>query len=368
MQVAFVHDYLVQDGGAERVLLALHELYPHAPIFTLFYVPEACHPAFQTLDVRPSPLNRWTFIQNSYQWLLPFMPAAVEAFDLSTYDLVISNAYHFSKGALVNPHARHVCYCHTPTRFLWQDRLRYMDDIPYARFLKGPLHLVLHRLRQWDHQAAQRPDVLITNSRTSQQRIQRYYQRSSTIISPPVEIDSIPFTRTPGAYWLTGGRLVGYKRFDLVVKAFAKLNLPLIVFGEGPEQKKLAQLAGPKTRLIGHVDEDTKRELYQHAIGFVYAQEEDFGLTAVEAMAAGKPVLAYTHGGATETVIPNVTGQFFERQCWEDIAYAIVHFDPTKFSAEKIRAHAEQFSKTRFQSAMRPLLEPIAPSLPPHHA
>jgi glycosyltransferase involved in cell wall biosynthesis len=364
MKVALVHDYLMQEGGAERVLLALHELFPEAPIFTLFYQPDRCHPAFQALDVRTSDLNRLPFARRHYEWYLPFMPQGVERFDLSDYDLVISSSSSFAKGIIVSPQATHICYCHTPTRFLWQERVGYVNELPQPRIVKWILPHVLHFLRQWDQMAAERPDAIVTNSKTSEARIRRYYRRQSIVIYPPVDIENVPFSDLSGKYWLAGGRLVAYKRFDLVVQAFAKLNLPLKIFGEGPELSKLKKIAGPKTEFLGRVDEHVKRALYLEAIGFLYPQIEDFGITAVEAMAAGRPVIAFGQGGATETVIPGVTGEHFSIPCWEDIGNAIIRFDPTKYNPHTLRSHAATFSKENFKQKMTAFIQDTLSRLP----
>ncbi len=352
-RVALVHDYLVQDGGAERTLLALHEMYPRAPIFTLFHDPRRTHAGFKHADIRPSYLNDLPFARRHYQWYLPLMAGAIEDMDLSGYDLVISSSSSFAKGVIAAPDALNICYLHTPTRFLWQERVGYVNELPQPALIKRILPSVLHRLRTWDHLAASRPDVLLTNSRTSQSRIKRYYGRGSTVIAPPVDIERIPFSNKPGTFWLTGGRLVAYKRFDLAVRAFAKLNLPLKIFGEGPELPKLKKLAGPKTEFLGHVTENEKLELFRDAIAFLHPQIEDFGITAVEAMAAGRPIIAFGQGGAAETVIDGTTGTYFEVQTWEDVSNAVMRFDPSRFDARRIRAHAETFAKPAFQNRMR---------------
>ncbi len=358
MKVALVHDFLIQDGGAERVLLTFHELFPKAPIYTLFYDPDRAHPDFRGLNVRASFLNHFPFAPDHYEWYLPFMPRATEAFEFDEdLDLIISSSSSFAKGIIAPPHATHICYCHTPPRFLWHERSGYIRDLQVPRAIKSFLPGHLHRLRQWDRLAAERPDVFVTNSRTSQKRIQRYYQRDATVIHPPVDIERIPLSSDPGSYWLAGGRFVSYKRFDLIVRAFAKLNIPLKLFGEGPEEARLRKLAGPRTEFLGHVDEQAKIELYQHAIGFLYPQVEDFGITAVEAMAAGKPVIAYGKGGILETLTPGITGELFEVQCWEDIARAIVRFDPTRYIPARIRERSLPFGKQRFLEKMRVLVE-----------
>lgn len=357
MKIALVHDYLIQDGGAERVLLAMHELYPRAPIFTLFWNPEHTHPGFRDADIRPSGLNNLPFAKKHYQWYLPLMPEAVETFDLSGYDLVISSCSSFAKGAIAAPEAVHVCYLHTPTRFLWQERHGYVEELPQPKFIKRLLPPFLHRMRQWDEMAANRPDILLTNSQTSRNRIKRYYHRDATVLPPPVDIDRISLSNHPGRYWLTGGRFVPWKRFDLVIQAFAKLNLPLKVFGTGPEFLRLKAQAGPKTEFLGHIDDEAKIQLYQEAIAFLHPQLEDFGITAVEAMAAGKPVIAFGAGGARETVLDGETGQFFDVQCWEDIGNAVIRFDPARYKPTAVRARAMQFAKPVFINNLKTQIE-----------
>ncbi len=356
-KIALVHDYLVQDGGAERVLACLQEMFPCAPTFTLLYDPN--HPQARNKNIRASFLQRWPGAKRLYQWYMPLMPMATEQLDLHGYDLIISSSSLFAKGILAPAESLHVCYCHTPTRFLWQERLGYVNDLPQPRFLRALLPMLFHRLRVWDRLAADRPDYLITNSQTSLARIKRYYRREATIIHPPVEVARIPMLKQAGEYWLAGGRLVGYKRFDLIVKAFAKLNMPLKIFGTGPELKKLKRMAGKNTEFLGYVSDARKIELYAKAHGYVYPQIEDFGITAVEAMAAGKPVFAFLKGGGAETVVPGVTGEFLDAQSWESIGDAVIRFEATKYQPEVIRAHAETFSKERFQRELTAYLEPL---------
>lgn len=349
LRIALVHDYLIQDGGGERVLQALQELFPAAPTFTLFYDPKRAHPDFRDKDIRTSMIARWPFTHGREEWALPFMPMAVEHLDLSAFDVVISSSSTFAKGVIVQPGTLHICYLHTPTRFIWEDRLSYIDELPQPRAIKKLLPYLLHHLRVWDRLAAERPDILLTNSVTSQRRIERYYRRDASVIHPPVDLSAIPVSAAHQDYWITGGRLVGYKRFDLTVRAFAKLNIPLKVFGVGPELHRLKRIAGPKTEFLERISDAKKMTLIGNAIGFIHPQIEDFGITAVEAMAAGKPVIAYGTGGAAETVIPGVTGLHLETQSWEDIGDAVIRFDPNRYDAQAIRAHAEHFSKERFQ-------------------
>lgn len=349
-KIALVHDYLVQDGGAERVLASLQDMFPNAPTFVLIHDPKRAHPRFNGRDIRTSFLNQFPLAKPLYQWYTPIMPTAVEYLDISGFDLVISSSSSFAKGIILPPETTHICYCHTPTRFLWQERIGYLNDLPQPRVMRAVLPHLLHGMRTWDRIAAERPDHIITNSQTSRARIQRYYRRDATVIHPPVDVERIVPAGREGTYWLAGGRLVGYKRFDLVVRAFAKLDLPLKIFGIGPEEKKLRGLAGRRTEFLGHVDDAEKIRLYQNAIGYLYPQVEDFGITAVEAMAAGKPVIAYGQGGGAETVIDKVTGTLIDAQTWVDIGDAVIRFRANDFDPVAIRAHAEKFSENRFRN------------------
>jgi glycosyltransferase involved in cell wall biosynthesis len=356
-RVALVHDYLIQDGGGERVLQAIQEIFPEAPTFTLFYDPDRAHDGFKGREIRTSSLQKWPLVKKREQWTLPFMPMAVEHLDLSGFDVVISSSIAFAKGVIAPPGSLHLCYLHTPTRFLWEDRMSYVNDLPQPKIIKRALPHFLHRLRMWDRLAAERPDVIITNSETSRRRISRYYGRDAVVIHPPVDVERIPRAWENEGFWLTGGRLVGYKRFELTVQAFKKLNVPLKIFGVGPELGRLRRLAGPQTEFLGRVTDEDKIRLYEQCVGFIHPQVEDFGITAVEAMAAGKPVIAFGGGGALETVIRGVTGEFIEAQTWEDIGDAVIRFDPARYDPVAIRAHAEGFSKKRFQERIRLFVE-----------
>ncbi|MBI5654063.1 glycosyltransferase [Candidatus Uhrbacteria bacterium] len=358
MKVALVHDYLIQDGGAERVLGALQRIFPNAPTFTIIYDPK--HPQAQGKAIKTSFLQKFPFSRRLDQWYMPLMPLAVEQMDFSGFDLVISSSSSFAKGIITAPETKHVCYMHTPTRFLWHDRIGYLNDLRQPRPIRIALLPILQHLRLWDKLAAERPTHVLTNSLTSRERIKKYYGREAEVIYPPVDVAGIKVSRTPGTYWLAAGRLVGYKRFDLAVKAFAKLHLPLKIFGTGPEMRRLKKMAGPKTEFLGNVTEQKKAELYQGAIGFLYPQVEDFGITAVEAMAAGKPVIAYGSGGGAESVLNGVTGEHIETQSWENIADAVIRLDPAKYDPMRIRARAEEFSEERFKEKLTAYLSSVA--------
>jgi glycosyltransferase involved in cell wall biosynthesis len=343
MKIALVHDHLVQDGGAEKVLLALQDVFPNAPTYTLLYDPKRVSAEFAKKDIRTSFLQRMPFGLKKYQWLLPLMPAATESYDLSDFDVVVSSSSAFAKGIITRPGAIHICYCHTPTRYLWSDTHSYVQDLRAPRLLKLGLPILLNKLRIWDRLSAERVDHFIANSRTVAERISKYYGRDSEVISPPVETSKFSFSDAPGTYFLAGGRLVSYKRFDLVIQAFNRLGLPLKIFGDGPLASQYRQEARPNIQFTGKVSDEEKAALYRGAIAFIHPQEEDFGITALESMASGRPVIAYRKGGALETVVEGVTGVFFEDQEWEELATTVIRFDAAAFDPRKIRAHAEAF-------------------------
>ncbi|MEK7139375.1 MAG: glycosyltransferase [Patescibacteria group bacterium] len=349
MKIALVHDSLVQYGGAERVVKVFSELWPQAPIYTLLYDPKAMGNDFVKKDIRPSWLQKWPWAIKKYQWYLPLMPTATESYDLSGYDVVVSSSAAMAKGVITSPNTLHICYCHTPIRYLWMEAAGYLRDIQYGRLVKPLVPLYLNYLRQWDRLAADRVDIFVANSQAVAKRIKKYYRRDSTVIYPPVEVDNFQIAEQVNHYYVAGGRLVAYKRFDLIVQAFNRLGIPLKIFGTGPEEARLRKMAKSHIEFVGRVDDRRKAELYAHALAFINPQEEDFGITVIEAMATGRPVIAYQAGGAAETVIPGVTGEFFDEQSWESLGDAVIRFKPERYDPVKIRAHAEKFSREVFK-------------------
>ena len=356
MRIALVHDHLTQLGGAERVLEVLQTLWPHAPTFTLLYDERSVGSIFSHRDIRPSFLQHIPGALRLTRWLLPFMPSATEHYPLQDYDVVISSASAFAKGIVTNANALHICYCHTPTRYLWNDAKSYVEELRAPKIVKIFLPFLQSILRAWDKLAADRVDIFIANSETVRQRILKYYGKESIVIPPPVSTSTFTISTKPKTAFLVGGRLVSYKRYDLVVKAFTRLGIPLIVFGSGPEEEKLKNIAGPNVSFAGRVTDDERARLFSEALAFIHPHEEDFGITAVESMAAGRPVIAFRKGGATETVLDGVTGVFFDEQSWESLADTILHFDEHIFNPSVIKAHAEQFSVERFRAAMHDLV------------
>lgn len=356
-KVALAHDHLGQDGGAERVLAVLQEIYPDAPTFTLIHDPERANPVFQQRDIRTSFLQHLPFGVKRYQWYLPWMPNAVERYELNEYDLVISNSASFARGVLTLPRTLHIDYCHSPTRYLWSDTHRYVDELPYPGLLKMFIPFILTRIRQWDRLAADRVDVFFANSRNVQQRIAKYYRRQSSVIHPPVDTSKFSLAKSVGDYFLIGGRLVAYKRYDLAIRAFNRLGLKLKIFGTGPEEGRLREQARSNIEFLGRVTVDEIRRLYRECIAFIHPQEEDFGITALEANASGRPVIAYAIGGALETVVPGQTGVFFDEPEWESLADAVIRFKPESFSPAAIRAHAMTFDTARFKERFSAAVE-----------
>lgn len=356
MKIALVHDHLMQDGGAEKVLLALQDIFPGAPTYTLLYDPKRVSPEFASKDIRTSFLQRLPFGLKRYQWLLPLMPAATESHDLSAFDVIVSSSSAFAKGIITRPGAVHICYCHTPTRYLWSDTHSYVQDLRAPKLLKIGLPMLLGKLRVRDRLSADRVDRFVANSATVAERIRKYYGRDSVIIHPPVETGKFTVPDGPGTYFLAGGRLVSYKRFDLVIQAFNRLGLPLKIFGDGPLLGQYRREARSNIVFTGKVSDEEKAALYRGAIAFIHPQEEDFGITALESMASGRPVIAYRKGGALETVVEGVTGTFFDDQEWEELASAVIRFDPSKYHARTIRERAEAFDVALFKRRIASLV------------
>ncbi len=357
MKVALVHDYLIQDGGAERVLQVFQRIWPEAPTHVLLYDPKRVGRAFDGKDIRTSFLQDTPFALKKYKWFMPLMPAATEHYDLNDFDVVLSSTSAFAKGIITRPDTLHLCYCHTPTRYLWSDTHSYVSELGLPRPIKALVPYVLSGIRVWDRQAAERVDRFIANSETVRERIRKYYQRDSEVIHPPVETSRFSVAPRIENYYVAGGRLVAYKRFDIVVRAFNKLGIPLKIFGEGPELEALRAEAHQNIEFVGKVSEADKAELYRKAIAYLHPQEEDFGITAVEAMASGRPVIAYRKGGAVETVVEGKTGVFIDEQSWEELANEIIRFEPERFDPRDIRAHAEQYDTERFMQKIRGLVE-----------
>ncbi len=345
MKLALVHDWIGPYGGAERVLKEMTRIWPDAPVYTIWADPRTVREHFPQTDIRISRIGRLPGIRRLYPYLAPLMPAAVESFDLSGYDTVISSSVAFAKGLVIRPGTRHFCYCYSPTRMLWDRAAAYER--------KGALsHVVRHALRMWDQSAAKRPDQMIAISQTVADRIAKYYRRDAIVIPPPASVmrfDAyVPYAE-PG-YFLAVGRLVPHKNFGILVEAFNKLRYRLIIVGDGPLRRRLAAKAGPNTSFWGPASDEELASLYNHCQAAIIANEEDFGLTAVEAMAHGKPVLALRAGGATETVIEGVTGEFFDDAIPEAVADGVrrIANKSKEYDRQTMQEQADRYSTDKF--------------------
>lgn len=343
--------------GGEQVLEALSDLYPHADIFTLVYDEKKVSEKLKRHRIIPSLLQRIPGAAAHYKKLLPLMPFALESFDLSSYDLVISSESGPAKGIIPAPDAVHICYCHSPMRYVWDHYHTYRANSGMVS--RALMPFFAPRLRQWDVSTSARVDVFVANSHHVQHRIAKYYRRSSKVVCPPVQVQNfLPAERTDDFY-LCAGQLVRYKRVDLAVEAFNRNGKKLVVIGEGEELHRLKATAGPNITFLGRVPFNTLKEFLSKCRALVFPGEEDFGITPVEAMASGRPVIAYGRGGVLDTVIPNKTGVLFEDQSVDGLLQAIDYFEAmeAQFEPLLIRQHAKQFSAEEFKDKMRTIIE-----------
>jgi glycosyltransferase involved in cell wall biosynthesis len=358
MKVALVHDYLNQMGGAERVVLALHELFPDAPLYTSIYDPKRVDPAFQKIDIRTSFMQKLPFIMKHHQPYLPFYPSAMEGLDLRGYDLVLSSSSAFGKGVIVKPETLHICYCHTPMRWCWNYN-EYVEREQLGGMARRILPFLITWLRVWDQTSAMRVDHFIANSPVVAARIQKYYRRESIVIPPPVEASRFLFdpAAQPGDYFLVLSRLAPYKRIDLAIQACNMLHLPLVVIGGGRDEKQLKAMAGPTVRFLGRLSDSETLPYIAQCRAFLFPGEEDFGITPLEVQASGRPVIAYGAGGALASVVDGVTGTFFHEQTAESLAAVLASFDERHYHPQTIRNHALDFDKPRFQRRILQFIE-----------
>lgn len=349
MKVAIVHDWLTNMGGAERVILALHDIFPDAPVYTMVHNPDRLPPEFSRIDIRTSFIQKLPRARTKYQTYLPLMPIAAEQFDLSGYDVVISSSHACAKGVITRPETLHICYCYTPMRYAWFLYHEYMRIEQVSRFKRLLIPPIMNYLRIWDRLAADRVDDFIAISNGVRQRIKKYYRRESSLIFPPVDTDFYTPSEDIDDYFLVVSRLVAYKRVDLAIEAFNRLGWPLVVIGDGPEMEKLRKMAGPNVRMMGRLSDEETRKYYARCKAFIFPGEEDFGITPVEAQASGRPVVAYGAGGALDTVKGGVTGEFFYPQTADALTDVLRKLDLSKFDSTVIRRHAREFDTEKFK-------------------
>ncbi len=356
MRIAIVHDYLMQIGGAERVLRALLQLYPDAVCYIPVFNHRLLKSQFDGIDVVPSFLQHFAH-RFTYKLMLGLYPVAIEAYDLRHYDVVISSSSSFAKGVITTPDTIHINYCHTPSRFIWRyhDYLNEQDMSFQQRIIARSL---IGRLRNWDYIAAQRVDYYIANSHNVSRRIQKHYHRTATVIYPPVEVERFhPEEANQGEYYLIVSRLLRYKRVDLAIAACKQLNVPLIVIGDGPDMRRLRRMAGPKTKFLGYVTDTEVTKAMAHCRALLLPGEEDFGITSLEAMASGRAVIAYGRGGALETVTPGLTGLLFYEQAVDSMVECMQEFEKVDFDSRRLRAWAQRFDVSEFKRQIKSFVE-----------
>lgn len=347
MKLALIHDWLNQRGGAEDVLETLATMFPGAPIYTSIYAPERMPAHYHRWPIRTSFLDRLPGIHRHHQPYLPLYPLAFERFDLRGHDLILSNKSGFCHGVRKPEGARHICYCLTPTRYVWgfEEYAKREGLNAGARLMLRPL---LAWLRRWDRRAADGVDDFIAISTEVQQRIARFYGRRSVVIPPPVHVRQFSVNREPGDYFLSLGRLIPYKRVDLAVQACSELGLPLKVAGDGRDRARLEALAGPTVQFLGRVPDDDLPELFARARAFIFPGLEDFGIAPVQALAAGVPVIAFAGGGALDTVQDGINGVLFHEQSVESLKAALLRFMDLRFDVPTLRWSARRFDTSVF--------------------
>lgn len=360
MKVALVHDWLTTYAGSERVVEQMLAVYPQADLFSLVdLIPEGKRGFIQNKKVQTSFLQGWPRIAKNYRQYLPFMPLAIEQFDLSGYDVVISSSHAVAKGVITGPDQLHVCMCYSPMRYAWDLQHQYLKESGMVRGLKSTVaRTVLHHMRTWDHRTANGVDVFIAISEFIQRRIHKVYRRPSVIIYPPVDTQAFTLQTHKEDFYLTASRMVPYKHMDLIVEAFQQLpDRRLVVIGDGPEMEKIRSKAGPNVQIMGYQPFEVLKDHMQRARAFIFAAEEDFGIIPVEAQACGTPVIAYGKGGSLETIQEGTSGTFFEEQSVPSLVAALKRFEGLHFDPERVRGNALKFRPERFHAEFRSLME-----------
>jgi glycosyltransferase involved in cell wall biosynthesis len=354
-RVALIHDFLLDIRGAERVFAALCDLYPQADVFTAVYDEKGTEGWFRHRDVNTSFLQRLRPTARTFRPLLPLYPYAMEALDLSGYDLVVSSSSAWSHGVTVDPEAVHVCYCHNPFRYAWNAREQTLAS--HGQPARAALGLILRRWRMWDYVAAQRVDRYVANSETTRLRIRRYFAREASVLHPPVETSRFTPVSDVSDEYLVLSELMPHKRIDLAVEAFNELRRPLLVVGNGPDARRLRRMAGPTVRFAGRVADEEAARLLARCKALVVPATEEFGIAAVEAQAAGRPVIALREGGARETVVEGSTGTFFDHPTVGELMAAVRRFDADAIDPQACVRNAHRFDVSTFRTGMRAVVD-----------
>lgn len=360
MKIALVHDWLVSAGGAEQVLWTFHKIYPNAPIYTLVYDPACAAGKFKECDIHTTYIQKIPFSKKLYKNMLPLMPKAWESLDLTEYDVILSDCSSCCKGVITRPDALHICYCHTPTRYIWDLYYEYKENAGLLKKVLMPG--MIHKVRIWDRLAADRVDYFIANSEFTAQRIEKFYKAKAEVIYPcgwnnvPEEM---PVVDQADDYYLVVCRLVAYKRVDIAIQTCNQLKKNLIVIGDGDEMKNLNKIAGETITFKGRLTNQELFHYFVHAKALLFPGVEDFGSTPLEAQSGGCPVIAFRAGGVLETVLENKTGKFFNNQTTESLAACIEEFEKTglEYTRTEIRKHSLGFSEERFIEQIRKCIE-----------
>ncbi|WP_395744611.1 glycosyltransferase family 4 protein [Prosthecobacter sp.] len=359
-RIAIVHDWLPVYGGAERVLEQMLMVYPEADVFSLIdALSEENRKFLKGRPVKTSFVQKLPGGKKYYRHCFPLMPLAIEQFDFSGYDLVITSSYAFAKGIITGPRQLHLCYCHSPIRYAWDLQNQYLKESKLDRGIKGWfVRTMLHFIRMWDTRTSAGVDAFMANSRFIARRIEKVYRRDATVVYPPVNVERFDVCSEKEDYFVTASRLVPYKRMDLIIEAFNGMpSRRLVVIGDGPELPKLRRMAGPNVEVLGWQPQAVLKQHLEKARAFVFGGEEDFGIILLEAQACGTPVIAYGRGGALETVVENKTGLFFGEQSVPSLQAAIAEFDTQVWNSNVCRANAERFSAALFRDRFQQFVE-----------
>jgi len=349
LKTAIIADWLTNYAGAENVISAFYRLYPESKIFTTLFNAEKMKD-LAGADVETSYIQKIPGAKNHHPWFLSLMPLAVESFDLSKYNVVLSSSHSIAKGVITKPETMHVCYCHTPMRYAWDDFHKYIRESNFPWLIKKMIPKQISKIRLWDRLSADRVDYFIANSSYVAQRIKKYYQRNAEVIYPPVNTDKFDMVSDPVEdYYLAVGRLIPYKKFDLLVETFNQNGKKLKIAGTGSEMKKLKTIAKNNIEFLGFVSDEKLKKLYANCKAFLFPQIEDAGIAPLEAMASGRPVIALKTGGVMDILEENKTGVFFEKQNIASLSQVIEKFETLVFDPSKIRKHAQQYSTEEFQ-------------------
>ncbi|OGS45447.1 MAG: hypothetical protein A2539_09975 [Elusimicrobia bacterium RIFOXYD2_FULL_34_15] len=348
MKLAIVHDYLNQYGGAEKVIEALNEAFPTAPIYTSIYVPADMPESFKKMDIRTSFMQKLPFIKKRFKEYFLLYPFAFKSFNFNDYDVILSSSSAYAKGIKIPKNVLHICYCYTPTRFIWRFE-QYVENEKLSNIKKKILFYLTRILKNWDIKTAENVNFFISTCENIRDRIKNIYKKESEVIYPPVETCKFSISKNIDKYFLVVSRLNAYKKIDFVVETFNNLKLPLRIIGDGPHRKYLENIAESNIEFLGKVNEKVLAENYANCQAIIFPGEEDFGIVPVEAMACGRPVIAYGAGGALETVINEKTGIFFKEQSVSSLKEAVNHITTISFDSDYIKKHTEKFNKERFK-------------------